>query len=110
MDVKYKLFKQLAPSDQRKIIEAITKQYEEDLFNDLAEAQIKWIKMMCIALYRLGLPQDQILIALGSWRSLYRKNSKFSGEEEQSAWLTAELEKVFPDGFPEQVVQDVKKL
>lgn len=110
MDVKCKQFKQLVPSDQRKIIEAITKQYEEDLFNDLAEAQIKWIKMMCIALYRLELSQDQILIALGSWRQLYRKNSRFNGEEEQAAWLAEELAKVFPDGFPEQVVQDFKKL
>ena len=110
MDVKHKLFKQLVPSDQRKIIEAISAQYEKELFEDLAETQITWIKMNCIAMYRSGLSEDQILIVLGTWRSLYRKNSKFSGEEEQTAWLSAELAKVFPNGFPEQVVQDFKKL
>ena len=110
MKVKHRLFLELAPSDQKKLLKIMEDEASRALFESQAEMQIIWLKMMCIALYRLGLSQDQILIAIGSWRSLYRKNSRFNGEEEQSAWLSAELAKVFPNGFPEQVVQDFKKL
>ena len=110
MKVKHRLFLSLAPSEQKLLLKVMEDEASRALFDSQKEMQIIWLKMMCIALYRLGLPEDQILIALGTWRSLYRKNSKFSGEEEQTAWLTEELSKVFPDGFPEQLVQDFKKL
>ena len=110
MKVKHRLFLSLAPSEQKLLLKVMEDEASRALFDSQKEMQIIWLKMMCIALHRLGLPEDQILIALGTWRALYRKNSRFNGEEEQSAWLAEELAKVFPNGFPEQVVQDFKKL
>lgn len=110
MNVRNKQFSKMTKADQDKMIAAITKQYYQDLFEDEANMQIKWIKMMCIGLYRSGHTQDEILIAIGQWRSLYRQNSRFNSDKEQEEWLAEELAKVFPDGFPEQVVQDFKKL
>lgn len=110
MRVKSRLFLELAPSDQKKLLKIMEDEAERALFESQADMQIVWIKMMCIALYRMGLSQDEILMAVGTWRSLYRKNSKFSCEEEQKAWLSEEMGKIFENGFPEQIVQDFKKL
>lgn len=110
MKVKSRTFDGLTASEQKRLLKAMEDEANRVLHESEADMQIIWLKMMCIALARAGRSEDEILLALGNWRNIYRKNSKLASEAEQAEWLNKELSSIFTKGFPQDFVEDFKKL
>lgn len=110
MKVKSRTFDTLTASEQNRLLKAMEEEANRAVFESQADMQIIWLKLMCIALHRAGRTEEEIMIALGNWRRLYRQNSKIQTEAEQSEWLNRELADIFPNGIPEDYLQGLKKL
>lgn len=100
-------FNQLSKNEQDRIMKAL-----EELIDDtLCEAQFVWLKMACCILHDMGLYKDDILIFVGNWKQMYRKNSRIKDKAEQDAYLNPKLDEIFGEGgFPEDFVQSMKEI
>lgn len=92
-------FKQLKPSDQKKLM-------------DLAEAQVsknctimldKYIKMSCIVLHEaFGFGEKRLNCFLGNYRRVFRMHAKLVKKGEQDAFLDRKIRKIFKKkGYPD---------
>ena len=102
-----KAFNQLSKNEQDRIMQ----QLELTIDNTLCDAQIVWIKMACCLLHDMGLTTEQITVFIGSWKRMYRKNSRIMTKAEQDAFLNPQMAAIFgADGFPEEFVQSLKEI
>ena len=102
-----KTFSQLSKNEQDRIL----KHMEDAMDNELCEAQFIWIKMACAILHNLGLDESQITQFLGSWKMMYRANSRLKDKAEQDAFLDARMAAIFGEGgFPEEFMQSMKDI
>ena len=102
-----KAFNQLSKNEQERIL----KKMEEAMDDEIVEAQFIWLKMGCAILHSIGLTESQILQFLGSWKMMYRSNSRFKDKEEQSAFLDARMAEIFGEGgFPEEYMQSMRDI
>lgn len=102
-----KAFNQLSKNEQERIL----KRMEDTMDNELCEAQFIWIKMACAILHNLGLAESQITQFIGSWKMMYRANSRFKDKAEQDAFLDARMADIFGEGgFPEEFMHSMKDI
>ena len=102
-----KTFYSLSKSEQDRIL----KQMEDTMDNELCLAQFIWIKMACSILHDMGLDKDDIIVFIGSWKRMYRANSRLHTKEEQDAFLNPRMAKIFGEGgFPEEFMQSMKEI
>lgn len=102
-----KCYDQLKPSEKARIEAAIFDRLDEEL----CTAQIIWIKMGCCALAENGSSVDEIILWIGAWKRLYRANSRFKNQAEQTAFLDKRMKAIFgEDGFPEDFVQSFREI
>ena len=102
-----KSFSQLRKSEQDRIL----KQMEDTMDEELCQAQFIWIKMACAILHTLGHPESEILQFLGSWKMMYRANSRFKDKAEQDAFLDRRMNEIFGEGgFPEEFMLSLKEV
>lgn len=102
-----KSFSQLRKSEQDRIL----KQMEDAMDNELCEAQFIWIKMACAILHTLGQTESEILQFLGSWKMMYRANSRFKDKAEQDAFLDARMADIFGEGgFPQEFMDGLREI
>lgn len=102
-----KTFKQLSPGEQKRIETAIF----DRLDNELCEAQFIWIKMASIILHDIGCTLDQIMLFIGNWKAMYRRNARILTKDEQEAFLTPRINAIFGEGgFPEEFMQSFKEI
>ena len=100
-------YSQLRPSEKQRINDAICDRLDEEL----CQAQFVWLKMACSILHDMGLYKDDIYTFIGSWKRLYRANSRFKDKAEQDAFLDPRMAEIFGDGgFPEEFVQSFKEI
>ena len=102
-----KVFNQLTKNEQKRILNEL----ELAMDNELCEAQFIWIKMACAILHDVGLNESQITQFVGSWRMMYRANSRFKDKDEQTEFLNERMVEIFGEGgFPEEFMQSFKKI
>lgn len=102
-----KAFKHLTKNEQDRILRAM----EDAMDNMLCDAQIVWLKMACCILSKLGLSKDDILVFVGNWKMMYRKNARIKDKAEQDAFLDPQLCEIFGEGgFPEEFVESMKEI
>lgn len=107
-----KSFLNLPPSEKDAINRAMTDKVVNQVVQEQAQLQKIWLKMACIVLNRnFGFGRKRLLIFLGVWREMYRINSKLGNEAEQTAYLTAELNKIFGEGgYPSEYIDKLEEV
>jgi hypothetical protein len=102
-----KVFNQLSKNEQTRILQKM----EDAMDDELCLAQFVWIKMACSILHDLGLTESQITQFIGSWKMMYRANSRFKDKAEQDAFLDKRMAEIFGEGgFPEEFMQSMKDI
>ena len=102
-----KAFNQLSKNEQERIL----KRMHDTMDEELCQAQFIWIKMACAILHSLELTESQITQFIGSWKMMYRANSRFKDKAEQDAFLDARMAEIFGEGgFPEEFMQSMKDI
>lgn len=68
-----------------------------------------WLKMACIVLHSsFGFGRKRLMIFLGNWKRLYKKNAAFINSKEQEQFFSEEMEKIFrKEGYPEDFVNSL---
>lgn len=102
----------LPQSEKDKINEAMTRKVVKQVCHEQAQLQKIWLQMACIVLNRnFGFGRKRLLIFLGVWREMYRINTKLGNEAEQTAYLTAEINRIFgKDGYPSEFIDKLEEL
>lgn len=102
-----KSFSQLRKAEQDRLL----KHMEDAMDNELCEAQFIWIKMGCCIWHDMGKTESEITQWLGGWKRMYRANSRFATQEEQTAFLDAKMDEIFGEGgFPEEFMLSLKDI
>ena len=87
------------------LAEEFNKQVEAAINHEEAEMQKIWLKYACIALHDIfGFGESRCLSFLGTWRRIYKKNSKFKDKAEQDAWIGERIDKIFKSGYPSEFI------
>lgn len=95
----------LPKKEQEIIKDMLTEQMEQQINHEEAEMQKIWLKYACIVLNEVfGFGERRCLSFLGTWRRIYKTNSKFKTEEEQAAWIDERINKIFKDGYPTEFI------
>lgn len=107
-----KSFLNLPESEKEKINEVLTEEIESRVNHNFAELQKIWLQFACIVLNRnFKFGKKRLLLFLGVWREMYRINNKIQGKKEQTAYLTAEMNKIFGEGgFPREYLDKLEEL
>ena len=107
-----KSFNQLPPSEKDKINEIMTQEVIKQVVQEQAELQKIWLKMACIVLHKnFGFGKKRCMLFLGTWREMYRINSKIEGAKEQAEYLATELAKIFrKDDYPQEYIDKLEKI
>lgn len=107
-----KSFHQLSKHEREIINQVMTDEVVKQVCHEQAELQKIWLQFACIVLnksFRFG--KKRLLIFLGNWREMYRLNSKIDGKEEQTQYLTAEMDRIFgKDGYPSKYIDKLEEL
>lgn len=102
-----KSFNQLSKNEQTRIL----RRMEDAMDEELCQAQFVWIKMACAILHDCGFTESQITQFIGSWKMMYRANSRFKDKDEQDKFLDGKMTEIFGvGGFPEQFMQSFKEI
>ena len=95
----------LPKREQEVIKDMLTERMEQMVNHEEAEMQKVWLKYACIALHEVfGFGESRLLSFLGTWRRIYKTNSKFTTKEEQAAWIDERINKIFKDGYPSEFI------
>lgn len=107
-----KSFLNLPESEKEKINEVLNEEIENRVNHNFAELQKIWLQLACIVLNRnFGFGKRRLLLFLGVWREMYRINNKLQGKTEQSAYLKAELNKIFGEGgYPYEYIDKLEEM
>lgn len=107
-----KSFLNLPESEKEKINEVLTEEVERQVNHNYAELQKIWLQLACIVLNRnFKFGKKRLTLFLGVWREMYRINSKLQGKAEQSAYIKAELNKIFGEGgYPYEFIDKLEEL
>ena len=107
-----KSFLNLPESEKEKINEVLTEEVQRQVDKNYAELQKIWLQLACIVLNRnFGFGKRRLLVFLGVWREMYRINNKLQGKTEQSAYIKAELNKIFGEGgYPYEYIDKLEEM
>lgn len=88
------------PKSERAIIDKlVSDEISKQVDKEEAKLQKIWIQLACIILHEaFGFGKTRCLIFLGNWKRIYKKNNKFSCEEEQEEYLRKEIDSIFGEG------------
>lgn len=87
------------------LAEEFNKKLNEVINHEEAEMQKIWLKYACIALHEVfGFGENRCLSFLGTWRRIYKTNSKFKTDAEQNAWIDERIDKIFKGGYPSKFI------
>lgn len=107
-----KSWNQLSKRDKATINRVMTDEVVNQVVHEQAQLQKIWLQMACIVLNRnFGFGRKRLLIFLGVWREMYRINSRLDTETEQTAYLTAELNRIFGEGgYPSEYIDKLEEI
>ena len=102
-----KTINSLKPSEKK----AMDEMYFNRWDNELCTVQITMIKEMACALGDMGFTSEQILGFIAGYQRFYRQNSRFTTQEQLTAFLDKRLANIFGDGgFPEDYLQSFRDI
>jgi hypothetical protein len=106
-----KSYKRLPPKEKEAIDKAIVEFIEKQVNHEEAELQKIWIQLACIILHEtFGMGQKRILLFIGNWKRIYKRNMKLGSKEAQDEFLKAEMDKIFgKDGYPYDFIDSLEK-
>ena len=91
--------------EQESIKSMLTEEFYKALNHEEAKLQKIWLKYGCIANnIAHGHGERRCSSWLGTWRRIYKTNSKFKTEEEQTAWIDERINKIFKHGYPSEFI------
>lgn len=107
-----KSFLNLPESEKQKINEVLSEEVQRRVNKEEAEIQKIWLQFACIVLHRsFGFGKNRLLLFLGAWREMYRINNKLKSEAEQTAYLKAEIDKIFGEGgYPYKYIDKLEEM
>ena len=106
-----KTWDQLCQYDRDVLTRVMSETVYDRVDQELKDTQEVWIKMGCIILDEMGLPEEQLLQFIAAWKRMYRRNARIKTKEEQDAWLNRELARCFPTcGFPQFRIDEMKEM
>lgn len=107
-----KTFLALPESEKQKINEVLTEEVQRQVDKNYAELQKIWLQLACIVLNRnFKFGKKRLLIFLGVWREMYRINNKLQGKAEQTAYLKAEINRIFGEGnYPYEYIDKLEEM
>lgn len=105
-----KAWEQLRKADQDIINRVKTEEVRKEVIHTQAELQKIWLQLACIVLNRcFGFGRKRLLLFLGTWREIYRFNSKLKSKAEQTEWLRGEMDRIFgKDGYPYKYIDKLE--
>lgn len=101
------------PQSEKDIInEVMTAEVQKQVDKNMAKLQKLWLQFACIVLNQnFGFGKKRAMLFLGNWREMYRKNNKFANEAEQTAFLEAEIGRIFgKEGYPTKYVDKLEEM
>ncbi len=106
-----KSYKRLPPKEKEAIDKAIVEFIEKQVNHEEAELQKIWIQLACIILHEtFGMGQKRLLLFIGNWKRIYKRNMKLGSKEAQDEFLKAEMDKIFgKDGYPYDFIDSLEK-
>lgn len=109
---QHKSFLNLPPREKEIINREMTAEVQRQVAAEQAKLQKLWLQFACIVLNRnFGFGKKRLLIFLGVWREMYRINNRLANEAEQTAYIKAELNKIFgEDGYPYEYIDKLEEL
>ena len=100
---------QMSPSERQRIAKYYTEQAYNLADKEHEAVQEYMIKTDCIYMHDfLGCNEEQLLHYVAWRRRMYRATDRYKTEEERKAWLDRELQRCFPNGFPQMRIDDMK--
>lgn len=93
----------------------VAKYYTEQMYNGMDKenerVQEVMIKGNCVMLARVfGFTEEDLLAYVAEWKRFYRRLERLKTQDEQDAWLDAEMQKCFPTcGFPQFRIDELKR-
>lgn len=103
-----KSFLSLPQKEKEIISNLVEKQINETVDKEEAEIQRIWLQYACIVLHdAFGFGKDRLMMFLGNWKKIYRKNSSFKNDIEQQQFLDSKIKKVFKDDYPDDFVKSL---
>lgn len=107
-----KSFMDLPQSEKDKINEVLTEEVENRVNADFVKLQRVWLKFACIVLNKcFGFGEGRAKLFLANWREMYRLNTTMKTEAEQTAYLEAEMSRIFrKEGYPESFVDKLERI
>ena len=108
---KRRSYLMLPPKEKKAMDEAIVKFIEDRVNHEEAELQKIWIQLACIILHdTFGMGQKRLLLFIGNWKRIYKRNQRLGSKEAQDAFLKAEMDKIFgEDGYPYDFIDSLEK-
>lgn len=97
------------PDREKKIISDLMAQKVNDTI-DAEEDLIQkiWLQWACIVLHEtFGFGKMRLMMFLGNWKRMYRKNRTFKTDKEQQKYLEEKLNKIFRNEYPHDFVNSL---
>lgn len=66
------------------------------------------IKLFCTWLHDHGATEEEIHAFIAWMRRTYRQLARCKTADEQAAWIGKEIDRCFPEGFPQMRIDDMK--
>jgi hypothetical protein len=97
------------PPIERRAIENLVREEAYKLADRENEGvQEVMIKLFCIWLHDHGETEEEVHAFIAWMRRTYRQLARCKTEAEQAARIGKEIERCFPDGFPQMRIDDMK--
>jgi hypothetical protein len=107
-----KSFIALPQSEKDIINEVMSKEVEDQVNKNMAKLQKLWLQFACIVLNKnFGFGKKRATLFLGNWKEMYRYNNKLKNEAEQTAFLQAEMDRIFgKEGYPTKYIDKLEDM
>jgi hypothetical protein len=100
------------PKSERDSLQKVMTEKVYDLVDEEEkEIQVAWLKLACIVLHEVfGFGEHRLLRFIARWKRIYNKNKRCATSKERDEWLDSEMNKLFPNGFPDVRIQEMKEM
>ena len=95
------------PQREKKIIsDLMEKTLNDTIDREEAEIQRIWLQYACVVLHdAFGFGRHRLMMFLGNWKKIYRKNRTFKDDIEQQQFLDERINKIFKNDYPDDFVK-----
>ena len=103
-----KSWEQLPQKEKQIITEYMQKVANDTIDEEEDLIQKVWLQWACIVLHEaFGFGKDRLMIFLGNWKKMYRKNRTFKTDTEQQQFLAEKIEKIFKGEYPQDFINSL---